>query len=134
MKIAGVADTHAALWYLFGDARLSTTGKAFIDHAASVGSKIGVSSISLAELVYLVEKGRLAVGAYDEVTQALSDAHHVFTEIALIAAVVEAMRRVARDEVPDMPDRIIAASALHLNVPVISRDRRIRSANIHTIW
>lgn len=44
------------LWYLFGDARLSTTAKAFIDHAASVGSKIGVSSIILAELVYLVEK------------------------------------------------------------------------------
>lgn len=26
--IAGVADTHAALWYLFGDARLSPTAKA----------------------------------------------------------------------------------------------------------
>jgi hypothetical protein len=27
--IAGVADTHAALWFLFGDARLSATAKEF---------------------------------------------------------------------------------------------------------
>ena len=37
-------------------------------------------------------------------------------------------------EVPDMPDRIIAATALHLRVPIISRDGKIRASQFETIW
>ena len=62
--IAGVADTHAALWYLFGDARLSASAKAFIDQAAGSGRKVVLSVISLAEILYLIEKGRLPFSAY----------------------------------------------------------------------
>jgi PIN domain nuclease of toxin-antitoxin system len=54
--IAGGADTHTALWYLFNDARLSTTAGDFIDQAAAAGSQMVVSSISLAEIVYLIER------------------------------------------------------------------------------
>lgn len=32
-----------------------------------------------------------------------------------------------------MPDRIVAATAVHLRVPVISRDRAIRLSNVETI-
>jgi len=62
--IAGVADTHTALWYLFNDGRLSVAAGDFIDQAAAAGSQIVVSSISLAEIVYLIEKNRLPVNAY----------------------------------------------------------------------
>ena len=34
--IAGVADTHAALWYLFKNPLLSATARSFIDDAAAV--------------------------------------------------------------------------------------------------
>ena len=44
------------------------------------------------------------------------------------------MRQVARAEVPDMPDRMIAATALYLDVPVISRDSRILAASLKTVW
>ncbi|MFN8556717.1 MAG: hypothetical protein U0531_04995 [Dehalococcoidia bacterium] len=44
------------------------------------------------------------------------------------------MARVSRQEVPAMPDRIIAATAVYLGVPVISRDRRIRAAALETVW
>jgi predicted nucleic acid-binding protein len=44
------------------------------------------------------------------------------------------MHRVARTEVPDLPDRIIAATALHLGIPVISRDRKIQQSTLTTIW
>ena len=44
------------------------------------------------------------------------------------------MRQVSRDSVPDMPDRIVAATAVYLGVPVISRDGRIRASSIQTIW
>ncbi len=33
--IAGVADTHTVIWYLFDDARLSAAAGAFIDQAAA---------------------------------------------------------------------------------------------------
>jgi hypothetical protein len=44
------------------------------------------------------------------------------------------MRGIARAEVPDMPDRIVAATGVYFGVPVISRDRRIRAASVRTVW
>src|ERR1700729_227021 len=132
--IAGVADTHTALWHLFDDKRLSTAAEAFINEAASARRKIAISTISLAEVVYLVEKNRLPSSAYDELTQALADPEHVFTEAVISAAVVQAMRQVSRTEVPEMPDGRVAATGVYFDVPVISRDRRIRSANLKTVW
>ncbi len=134
MIIAGVADTHAALWHLFGDKRLSAPAEAFINEAATARRKIAISTISLAEMVYLVEKGRLPTSAYDELTQALADPEHVFAEAIMSAAIVQVMRQVPRAEVPDMPDRIVAATGVYFGVPVISRDRRIRAADLKTIW
>jgi PIN domain nuclease of toxin-antitoxin system len=132
--IAGVADTHTALWHLFGDARLSAVAGTFINEAAKARRKIAISSITLAELVYLIEKNRLPLSAYEELTQALADPEHVFTEAVFTAAIVQSMRQVPRAEVPDMPDRMIAATAVYFDVPVLSRDRRILSANLKTVW
>ena len=134
MTIAAVADTHTALWHLFGDPRLSSNASAFIDKAARQRQNIAISTISLAELVYLVEKRRLAEAAYVELAKAIADPEHVFTEAVFTAAIVESMRKVPRAEVPDLPDRIIAATAVHFGVPVISRDRQILAANLKTIW
>jgi PIN domain nuclease of toxin-antitoxin system len=78
--IAAVADTHAALWFLFGDARLSAVAKDFIDKAAAARRKIVLAPISLAEVLYLVEKNRLAASAFDDVTKASNNPNHVFEE------------------------------------------------------
>jgi PIN domain nuclease of toxin-antitoxin system len=57
--IAAVADTHTAVWYLFNNPRLSAIARQGIEDAFSSGDQIGVSSISLCEMVYLAEKGRI---------------------------------------------------------------------------
>ena len=132
--IAAVADTHTALWHLFDDSRLSAAASLFINESANARRKIAISTISLAEVVYLVEKNRLPPSAYEELTQALADPEHVFTEAVFTATIVQAMRQVSRAEVPDMPDRIVAATAVYFDVPVISRDRRIRATSLKTIW
>jgi len=132
--IAGVADTHAALWYLYNDARLSATAGNFIDQAAAAGLQIAVSSITLAEIVYLMEKSRIPANAYADLKAALENPDHVFTEAALTADIVEAMRQVPRSDVPDMPDRIVAATGVYFAASVISRDGRIRASNVKTIW
>jgi PIN domain nuclease of toxin-antitoxin system len=59
---------------------------------------------------------------------------HIYYELSLTCDVVEAMRSVPRDAVPDMPDRIVAATAFSLKVPLISRDGRIRASSVETIW
>ena len=132
--IAGVADTHAALWYLFDDERLSVAAGDFIDQAAIARNSIVVSSISLAEIVYLIEKNRLSANAYTDLKAAFSDPDHVFKEAPFNAEIVDAMRQIPRADVPDMPDRIVAATAAYLGAPVISRDRRIRASDLQTIW
>ena len=132
--IVGVADTHTALWYLHKNPRLSVTARTFMDDAAQAGHDIALSPISLAEIVYLVEKNRLPVSAYEDLRVALADPEYVIEEAPFTADVVEALRQVPRAEVADMPDRIVAATAVYLRVPVISRDGRIRSSNIQTVW
>lgn len=102
--------------------------------AASSRRKVAVSSVSLAELVYLVEKQRLPFAAYDDLRRALADPNHVLGEVPFNSDVVEAMRQVSREEIPDMPDRIIAATAVYLGVPVVSRDGRIRTSSVRSIW
>ena len=132
--IVGVADTHAALWYLLNNPRLSATARRFIDDAATAGNDIVLSPISLAEIVYLTEKNRLPVSAYEELKKALADHEYVIEEAPFNAGIVEAMRQVPRVDVPDMPDRIVAATGVYFGVPVISRDGRIRASNILTVW
>ncbi|MBI3665402.1 MAG: hypothetical protein HY236_04130 [Acidobacteria bacterium] len=36
--------------------------------------------------------------------------------------------------IPDLPDRVIAATAIRLNLPLVTRDGRIQAASIETIW
>ena len=132
--IAGVLDTHAALWYLLKNPRLSVAARTFIDSAAAAGHEVVLSPISLAEILYLTEKNRLPISAYDELRAALTDPSYVIQEAPFTAEVVDAMRRVPRADIPDMPDRIVAATGIFLAVPVISRDGRIRSSAIQTIW
>jgi PIN domain nuclease of toxin-antitoxin system len=48
--------------------------------------------------------------------------------------VADAIEFVSRDEVPDFPDRIVAATAAALRVPLISRDGKIRASEVQTIW
>jgi PIN domain nuclease of toxin-antitoxin system len=132
--IAAVADTHTALWYLLDDPKLSSLAKALILEAETTRRKVAISSISLVEVVYLVDKGRIPLSAYEDLAQALADPEHVFVEAVLSATIVESMRQVSRADVPDMPDRIVAATAVCFGVPVISRDRHIHAANLGTIW
>jgi len=134
VTIAAIADTHAVIWSLFGDSRLSAAARAFIAHAAQSGASVGVSGMTLVEIVYLVEKGRIPRDTLERLLRLLSDPEDVLAEIPVDHTIAEAMRQVDRQQVPDLPDRVIAATAVHYQVPLISRDRKIQSAGFETIW
>jgi len=132
--VRAVADTHTTIWYVYNDLRLSAPARSFIEQTATAGHQIGISAITFAEIVYLVEKGRILPDVFDRVTDALDRSDSVFVELPYTRKVAGTMRSIARTAVPDMPDRIIAATALHAGVPVISRDYRIRVSLVATIW
>lgn len=49
-------------------------------------------------------------------------------------AVADTLEYVSRNEVPDLPDRIVSATAVALRVPMVSRDGKIRASQVETIW
>ena len=63
---AVAVDTHAIVWYLSADHRLSANAAGALDSATAAGELIHVPSVCLVELTYLIEKGRLpAVAVLD---------------------------------------------------------------------
>lgn len=77
------------------------------------------------DLRYLVDSGRPA--------QLLDDARSIvmgeaFTLVPLDMPILDLMAAVPRDQVPDPFDRIIAATALHLDLHLVTVDESIQSA------
>lgn len=132
--IGVLADTHSLVWYLAGDGRLSLVARTRMDAEAAAGREIGVSSVSIAELVYLTERSRVPYEWLVSAMAVLDDPMSPFLDVPLDRSLAETMQRVSRVQVPDFPDRIICATALHLGVPLISRDRRIIASNVQTLW
>lgn len=130
---AVVADTHAALWYLPSPGKLSLKAEAALDSAQNANAPIYVAAISLVEVAYLVEKGRLPEAAYERLNLELSQPDSGFVIAPLDLRIAQTLRYVPRDVVHDMPDRIIAATALYLRLPLVTRDPDIRAANLTTI-
>ena len=131
---AVVIDTHTAVWYLSNDPKLSENAKRALDDAAATGDPTYLCAISIVEVVYLVEKGKLPATMLDRLIGALSDPDSAFVIAPLDKSVALALRQIPRSLVPDMPDRIIAATAHHLNLPLVTRDTEITNAGINTIW
>ncbi len=132
--LTAIADTHTAIWYLFSDSRLGRAASECIDEAIVNGNHIGISAISLAGMIYLIEKKRIPESALKDVLAAIADPKRIFQEVPLDAGIVLKTRDVPRAEIPDLPDRIIAATAKFHGVPVLSRDGRIRSSATKTVW
>ncbi len=132
--IAAVADTHTALWYLAADPRMSAGARGFIEKCAGRGDRVGISVISFAEIVYLEEKQRIPLGWFNRLMSLVQSAKGVFAEIPLTSGIIMNLAQIPRLAVPDLPDRLIAATAVSLQVPVISRDRRIQASNLSTVW
>jgi PIN domain nuclease of toxin-antitoxin system len=133
--VAGViADTHAIIWYLLDSPRLSAPALAQFEACRTEGVTIGVASISIVEIVYLADKGRIPARTIPLLEESLERQPSLLEIVPLTQSIALAVRQVPREQVPDLPDRVIAATAVHLDVPLISRDRKIRLSDVATIW
>ncbi|HZF11788.1 MAG TPA: type II toxin-antitoxin system VapC family toxin [Thermoanaerobaculia bacterium] len=130
-----VTDTHALLWFLFASPQLSRPALAAMRATIEDGHRLLVPTICLVEVLYLVEKGRLPAEAWDRIHEHLGRPRSGLDLTPLDLGVAWSLQRVPRDQVPDMPDRIIAATALHLGLPLVSSDKNIRdSGAVEVIW
>ncbi len=134
MASAVLADTHTIVWYLSESPQLSTPALNALDQAVQGGALIYVASITMVELAYLVERGKLMDGNLNSLAALLDADDSALRLVPLDGSVARALRRIPSSLVPDMPDRIIAATALYLNVPLVTRDSHIQAAPISTIW
>jgi PIN domain nuclease of toxin-antitoxin system len=129
-----VADTHAVLWYLCADQRLSPRAKEAIDAATLAGMPIYVPTICVVEATYLIEKGRIASVSIAQLDLALNMPRAAFQAVHLTGDIAFRLKEIPRSEVPDLPDRVIAATALVLGLPLVTRDAKIQGSKIETIW
>jgi PIN domain nuclease of toxin-antitoxin system len=130
-----VADTHTIIWYLRSPEKLSTNAVNALDNALNNGESIFISAISLVEINYLVEKNRIPTSSLEQLLQLIDDPLVNLVVIPLDTPVAKAFTQIPRKIVPEMGDRIIAATALYLGLPLVTKDHKISNlSNIQIVW
>lgn len=123
-------DTHTLLWSFIAPASLSKPAKTIITDEENV---ILVSAASAWEIATKVRKGKLpeAEALEGRFLEALDE-----VGFSLLSIDAETALRAARLTTPhsDPYDRIIAAHALALDIPLISLDAKLDQFGVRRIW
>ena len=129
-----VLDTHVLLWWLTDPAQLSGAATRALA-AVSVGAPAVVSAVSVLEIATAARRGRLAFNL--PVEQWLAQAY-TLSDIRFepVSAAIAQTAGAFGDELHGDPaDRVIAATALALSVPLVSADCKLRSApGLRVVW
>jgi PIN domain nuclease of toxin-antitoxin system len=131
-----VADTHAIVWYFRSPEKLAYDALIAFDRAVNNGYPIYISAISIVEITFLVEKNKLPQVALDQLVENLVDPDvGGLVIVPMDVLVAKTLAKIPRETVPEMCDRIIAATALYLELPLVTKDHKIRNLDvIQTIW
>jgi PIN domain nuclease of toxin-antitoxin system len=124
-----VADTHALIWWITGDARLSARAREVMTRRA-----VGIAVITCWEIAFLSARGRIVLDIH------IADWWHDVMSLpstALLPLTMDVATAAANlgDPIRDPADRLIVATALLQGVPLVTKDERIRAAGVvETIW
>lgn len=130
-----VLDTHALVWWVSGDARLSAKArKAIVAEQRSKG-RILVSAISAWEVAMLVAKDRLVLAMdVDDWLAAVQDVDAV-EMVPVSVRVAVASTRLPGTFHADPADRMIVALAREHNAALVTADGKIqRYAHVRCVW
>lgn len=125
-------DTHVVIWLAFEPDRLSKRAKEVI-RAARLQGGLSIAGITLMELAWLAEKGRvettLSVESFVRLCASKMTVLPITPEIAARAVSLP-------DAYPKDPqDRLIGATALVEGIQLVTHDKLIRKSGIiPTIW
>lgn len=131
-----VADTHCFIWHLTNSPLMSTEARRRFKMADKGEVVIFLSVITLIEILYLFEKKKIPKNLYHLLKRRLtSQPGDSYQVVDLTYDLSKWIKDVPRKVIPELPDRIITATALSCNLPLITKDKRIRGwEGLVTIW
>ncbi|MBI3661150.1 PIN domain-containing protein [Candidatus Acetothermia bacterium] len=107
-----VTDTHALVWYMADDPKLSIEAKRAYEKADRGQDQIIIPCIIFFELLYLIEKKKLTIDFDGFIAMVSSSRNYQVEPVCL--PIIEQSRLIPRDKIPDPWDRLIAATSMHL--------------------
>ena len=130
-----VTDTHPLIWALSNDPQMSPKARAAFAEADAGQAIIIIPPIVVIEMIYLSEKDRIPAWHVDDLLANVSKPGLSYRLGELDASVIAALRQIPRHLIPEMPDRIIAATAKAIGVELITRNGVIStSGQVPVIW
>ncbi len=129
-----VIDTHVIVWDALQPGKISKKARRMIDRANETGEII-VADISLWEIAMLMKMKRLRIDAtYSEFIRLVKSANHYSIQ-AITPEIADLSVSLSSEINLDPADRLICATAIHLNVPLITADSNLINAkSIETVW
>ena len=126
-------DTHVVLWLASGDVRISRPAHAAIKEARQGGRGLAISDITLMEIAQLSHRGRIEFVV--DLESFLSDIVRRFKVFPISANIAMQAFELPKSYPNDPVDRIIGATALVEDIPLITADGEIRKSRaVPTIW
>lgn len=125
-----VVDTVAFVLRLESRQMGSQARQKFVE-AEQGHTRLYVPTMVFAEILYLAERKRISCSLVD--ARAYLSRFTTCVEAPLTLAVILAAQHVT--DIPELHDRLIAATALHLNLPLLTNDTKIVAArSVQTLW
>lgn len=130
-----VTDIHALLWHLMKSRKLSKKARSVFQAADEGMVQILVPSIVLIEVVYIFAQKHIPSDILEQLFSLSEDADANYRVVSLDMAVVRAFPDFGPAAVPEMADRIIAATARSLDAPLLTADAAMAdSALVRVYW
>ncbi len=126
-----VTDTHALLWWFVDSPKISAKASAIFEECENGENVIFVPSIVIAEALSIFDKKRVSFN-FRQLLKKI-DGSDNFALVALDFPILQKMTTLKN--IPELHDKIIVATAKHLNLPIITKDEILNKLkNIKTIW
>ena len=126
-----ILDTHAWLWWNNESSNLSNSARTAID----LTDEIGIPAMSCWEVAMLAGKSRIELSMDVEVWINLALEHPKVKLLPLTPQIAVLSTRLPGEFHGDPADRLIVATALTHQVPLISKDRLIQKwGYLQVIW